>query len=344
MKKGILILITCMTFFSCRTIDIEKRKGLDLTEENRKLSEENEKLKETLEIYTKEEEYEYSVEPELIPVTKYIVIDKKDYSPDPDKDKKEGKEAVRQSFKDSIQNLKDYTGGMSEFDYDGNYQFPLFTRKLSMTTVILNNDEIMTTDDVFLSDSKSWEITGDIWPSPEGDRQLIMIKPLSTGLETDMLVVTNKRLYKFILYSTGTDYQPMVRFRYPTERKFITANTKKVKAEKIITSFGEADMDLISFNYKVSIPIFQKKTGWVPELVYDDGAFTYIKLPEEVLQKETPVIYENSRDIVNYEIHPTQHNLIIVNKLIEKLTLRLGKRKITIKKKKGVPQALNVKR
>ncbi len=344
MKRVTAVFIVCMSIISCRTIDIEKQQGLDLGEENRKLTEENEKLRETIELYAKEEEYVYNVEPELIPVTQYIVIDKNDYSSDSDKDKKEGKEAVKQSYKDSIKNLKDYTGGMGIFDYDGNYQYPLFTKKLSMTTVILNSDEVMTTEDVFLSDSKSWEITGEIWPSPEGDRQIIMIKPLSSGLETDMLVVTNKRLYKFILYSTEKDYQPMVKFRYPTERKFITSHTKKVTPEKIITSFGEADLDLVSFNYKVSIPLFQKKTGWVPELVYDDGSFTYIKLPEEVLQKEIPVLYENGRDIVNYEIHPSQHNLLIVNKLIEKLTLRLGKRKITIKKKKGEPSVLSVKR
>lgn len=344
MRRTAAVFIFLMTIVSCRTIDIEKKKGLDISEENRKLTEENERLKETISLYTKEEEYEYDIEPKLIPVTQYVIIDKKDYSPDSDKNKAEGREAVKQSLKDSIRNLKDYTGGMGEFDYDGNYQFPVFTRKLSMTTIILNNDEVMTTDDVFLSDSKSWEITGDIWPSPEGERQLIMIKPLSTGLETDMLVVTNKRLYKFILYSTSNDYQPMVRFRYPSERKFITSNTKKVKAEKIVTSYEETNMDLLSCNYKVYVPVFQKKTGWVPEMVYDDGSFTYIKLPEEVLQKEMPVLYENGRNIVNYEFHPKDHNLIIVNKLIEKLTLRLGKRKITIKKKKGEAAALNIKR
>lgn len=344
MKKVLMILLICTCLISCKTIDIETKESINIEEENIKLREELENAKKTIELYTKEEEYEYSLEPTLIPVKEYIVIDKKDYTNNADEKKVSGKAAVKQSFKDSIVELKDFTGGMSEFDYDINYQYPIFTKKLSMTTIILNSDEVMTTEDVYLSDSKSWEITADIWPSPEGDKQLIFLKPKIDGLETDMVVVTNKRLYKFILYSTKADYQPLVKFRYPAERKFITSNTKKLKAEKIVTSYGEGDPELMSFNYKISIPIFQKKVSFVPELVYDDGSFTYIKLPEEVLQKEIPVLYENSREIVNYEIHPTQHNLLVINKLIEKLTLRIGNSKIMIEKKKGEPKPITVRR
>ena len=346
MKKCVLlILVVVLTLFSCKTIDIETVEKKSLAEENKELKEALDQAENALSVYVKDEEYVYDIEPRLIPVNKYIVVDKKDYKGS-EKEEKEvkGRDAVKESFKDSIVELKDYTGGVSEFDYDENYQFPIFTKKLAMTTIILNSDEIMTTDDVFLSDSKSWEIVGDIWPTQEGERQLIMIKPLKEGLETDMLVVTNKRLYKFILYSTKNDYQPMVRFKYKGERHFITSNTKKAKAEKVVTAYSEVDESLISYNYKIQIPIFQKKTGFVPELVYDDGSFTYIKLPEEVLQKEMPVIYENSRDIVNYEIHPSEHNLLIINKLITKITIRLGKQKVTIVKKKGEPLDLTLKR
>ena len=84
---------------------------------------------------------------------------------------------------------------------------------------------------------------------------------------------------------------------------------------------------------EVKVPIFQKKVMWIPEKVYDDGSHTYIKLPAVVLQNELPTVYEDKENIVNYEVHPTEHNLLIINKLITKLTLRLGKEKITIIKK-----------
>lgn len=346
MKKILILLIITSVFCSCRTIDVEKKSGLDVETENKKLREELEKAKETLSLYAKEEEYEYDIEPVMVPVTNYVVIDRNEITAKEKKEDKEltGRDAVKQLMKDSVIPLKEYTGGMSIFDYDGNFQFPVFTKKLSMTTIILNNDEVMTTEDVFLSDTKSWDVTGDVWISGDGERQIIMLKPFADNLETDMLVVTSKRLYKFILYSTKNDYQPLIRFRYPTERKFITSKTKKNNPLSINTTYGKVDMDKVSMNYKISVPIFQKKVDWIPELVYDDGAFTYIRLPEIVLQKEFPVFYEKNNDIVNYEIHPSEHNLVIINKLIEKVTLRIGKQKITIIKKKGEGKPVNLKR
>lgn len=345
-KKYFVFLPLIFCVVSCRSIDIEKKAGIDMAEENKALKEELEEAKETIKLYTKEEEYVYDVEPVLVPVTNYVVIDRNEITGKDKESEKEvtGRDAVRKIMKDSIVSLKDYTGGMSIFDYDGNYQYPLFTKKLALTTIILNNDEVMTTEDVYLSDSKSWEITGDVWSSDDGERQLIMVKPLANSLETDMLVVTSKRLYKFILYSTTNDYQPMVKFRYPTERKFITSKTKKSNPMALNTSYGEIDMDKVSMNYVIKVPVFQKKVDWVPELVYDDGAFTYIRLPKIVLQKEYPVFYEENNNIVNYELHPNEHNLVIINKLIEKVTLRIGKQKVTIKKKKGEGLPVNLKR
>ena len=343
MKKFILyISFFSVLFFSCKTIDVEKKQGLSLSEENKKLKEKLENAEETLKLYAKEEEYVYDAEPVVYPVTNYVVVDKKDFE-GKTKDLT-GQDALKDMAQNSVKTLKEYTGGMSVFDYDMNYQYPVFTKKLSMTTIMLNNDEVMNEEDVFLSDALSWEVTGSIWSSDEGDRQLIMIKPLYNSLETDMLVVTDKRIYKFILYSTNKEYQPMVRFKYPTEKKFITSSTKKNKPLSITTNYDEIDYDKVSFNYVIKIPVMQKKPDFTPESVYDDGSFTYILLPESVLQKEFPVFFEKGNDIINYEIHPTVHNLVIINKLIEKITIKCGKQKVTVQKKKGQPEDVSVKR
>ena len=69
---------------------------------------------------------------------------------------------------------------------------------------------------------------------------------------------------------------------------------------------------------------------------------TYIVLPEVVLQKEFPLVFEDKNKIVNYTIDEQYHNLIIIEKLIDSLTLKLGNKKVTILKKKG--DSLNLKR
>ena len=341
MKRAVSIfLIAPLILLSCKTINVEEVMANQIQQENEMLKNELEEVKKLNEVQTKEEEYVYDVEPVIVPRTTFVVVDRSDVIGNEVEEEEQlvGKDAVKQSLKDSVVDLKEYIGGTSIFDYDENVQFPVFTKKLAMTTIILNDDEAMVDTQPFMSDTESWVITGDVWQSDEGERQLIMLKPKESGLETNMLIVTNKRLYHFILYSTKDDYQPMVKFRYVEEPKFITSRTKKQNPLSVKAHYQTLDPSLVSFNYKISVPTFQKKIDWVPEMVYDDGSHTYILLPEIVLQKEFPALWEESKEITNYEIHPTIHNLIIVNKLIEEVTLKVGKQKVTIQKKKGMPK------
>lgn len=348
MKKFITtLLFVLIVFNSCKTIDIEKSNDLEEVEKQVDLSqiiEEPEPEYEINGLRIKESEFVYNLEPIIVEKKEYIVIDKSEYEKKQN-EKPTGKDAVKQSLKDSYVTLENFVGGTSFYQYDENKQFPIFTKQLALTTIILNNDEYMNDGSVpFMSDTERWEITGDVWNNDEGSRQLVMIKPLSSGLETNMMIVTNKRIYHFVLYSTKQDYQPMVKFTYQTEKKFITSNTKKVFPESIRTSYDTTDASNLSFNYRVTVPSHSSKVEWIPNRVYDDGSHTYILLPEIVLQKEFPAVWENNKDIVNYEIDPEIHNLIIINKLINKVTLRVGHKKVIITKKKGEPKVMTIKR
>ena len=286
----------------------------------------------------KREEASYDIQPVIIETVKYIVVSDSEYKNIAGEKKLTGKDAVKQSMKDSVVSLEEYVGGTGIFDYDENYQYPVYTRQLAMTTIILNSDEKMSEGSApYLSDTERWEITGDVWETEEGSRQIIMVKPTALNLETNMLVMTDKRIYHFVLYSTAKEYQPMIKFRYPKEKKFITENTRKPVLKSVSSVYENLDPDLVSFNYLIKVPFFSRKIDWIPEKVYDDGSHTYILLPEVVLQKEFPAVWENDDHILTYEVDPEHHNLIIINKLIEEVTLGIGKKKIRIIKKKGQP-------
>lgn len=341
--KKILILFcfTALAFFSCKTVDIEKDMQDDLAKENKSLKEDLENAKKALEMRTKEDEYIYDVEPVVVNSKEYVVVRDSDLKVAKEDEKKRGADAVQQSLKDSFIELEDFVGGTSYFDYDKDRQYPIFTKQLALTTIMLNSDESMSVEsNVFMSDTTRWEVTGDIFPGDGTQRQLIFVKPKAANLETNMTVVTDKRLYHFVLYSTSKNYQPMVEFRYPNEKPFRLANTKHEKPKEIKSIYDNLDPDNVSFNYRVSVPVFQKRVDWVPKTVYDDGSHTYILLPDVVLQKEMPAVWEGKNEITNYEVDPEHHNLIIINKLVEKVTLKVGKQKVVVTKKKGVPISL----
>ena len=97
------------------------------------------------------------------------------------------------------------------------------------------------------------------------------------------------------------------------------------------TEFTGVDPELLSFNYKMSHPVLNKP-NWLPTQVYDDGIKTYIILDNMSLLTEYPVAFNERNEIINYR---TKENTIIIDQLIEKITLRLGKQKVIITKKKG---------
>ena len=48
-----------------------------------------------------------------------------------------------------------------------------------------------------------------------------------------------------------------------------------------------------------------------------------------------PGVWEGKNEITNYIVDPKVHNMMIINKLVDKVTLKLGNKKIKIIKKKG---------
>jgi type IV secretion system protein VirB9 len=98
------------------------------------------------------------------------------------------------------------------------------------------------------------------------------------------------------------------------------------------------DPEYLSFDYKMSYSLF-KKPVWIPKRVYDDGRKTYIELDEKMLHMESPVIFNKRNERINYRV---KKNLVIIDGLIEKITIRWGKEKITITKKKYGTQAASI--
>jgi type IV secretion system protein VirB9 len=124
---------------------------------------------------------------------------------------------------------------------------------------------------------------------------------------------------------------PIVRWRY--HNRDMPQNY--IKAGSSVSASGEdsfsPDPRNLSFNYKITYGAF-KKPRWLPSLAYDDGRKTYITFPETVLTTEFPAVFEDRADIVNYRVY---QNVMIIDKLIEKITVKLGNNIVTVEKKRG---------
>jgi hypothetical protein len=126
---------------------------------------------------------------------------------------------------------------------------------------------------------------------------------------------------------------PMVKFRYPLSHKnFITAETLRYEMEE---GGSEEEEYFLSYNYKIVSGWALSgwfKPDWQPVEAWDDGHKTYVRLPRGVLQREYPTVFEKSNYIINYRVN---ENIMILDKLITEITLRLNGRRVRIIKNKG---------
>lgn len=182
-----------------------------------------------------------------------------------------------------------------------------------------------------LGDTVRWTIEPAITGSGATEVQHLIIKPMDVGLETSLVVTTNRRTYHFQLRSHRTQYMPKVAFSYPedAQAKWEAIKTRETKErqEKILPETGEY-MGNLSFNYDISA---SDKIAWTPVRVYNDGRKTIIQMPKEMAQTEAPTLLVVRRDggffkdpetvLVNYRV---QGDRYIVDSVFDKAIMIAG--------------------
>jgi P-type conjugative transfer protein TrbG len=166
-------------------------------------------------------------------------------------------------------------------------------------------------------------------PSISGDGKLqklhLLIKPLDVGLDTSLVVTTDRRTYHFRLRSTRKQFMPFVSFIYPEDAQAKWAAIVKNHQDNTIAQTGEY-LGNLSFAYKIS-----GNTRWKPVRVYNDGVKTIIEMPAAMQQTEAPTLLVVRKDggifsdgqnvMVNYRL---QGNRYIVDTVFDKAILIAG--------------------
>lgn len=182
---------------------------------------------------------------------------------------------------------------------------------------------------IHLGDTARWTVEPAITGSGPAEIQHLIIKPMDVGLETSLIVTTNRRTYHFRLRSHRTQFMPRVAFTYTEDAlvKWDALKTRegKEKQERTIPQTGEYLGDL-NFAYSVDGSV-----AWKPLRVYNDGQKTIIQMPAAMAQTEAPTLLVVRKDgglftddetvLVNYRI---QGDRYIVDTIFDKALLIAG--------------------
>lgn len=190
-------------------------------------------------------------------------------------------------------------------------------------------------------DSTRWLIEPSIEGVGDNEIQHIIIKPSDIGLETNIIVTTNRRVYHIELASTKTKNITKVEFTYPEEAyaKFNYLTRQKLETkEKNTLPTGEY-LGNLDFEYE----IIGDQYAWRPVRIYNDGKKTIIEMNKEMNNAEAPSLLvtrysKNSKEtdqLVNYRL---QNNKFIVDGVFYECMLINGvgseQEKITIRRSK----------
>ncbi len=182
-----------------------------------------------------------------------------------------------------------------------------------------------------LGDTARWTLEPAVTGSGDSEVQHIIIKPMDVGLETSLVVTTNRRTYHIRLRSHRKDYMPQVTFTYSDEEQnkwdLYRNQANKERQDKTIPQTGEYLGDL-DFAYEInpngSIP-------WTPIRVFNDKQKTIIQMPNTMMQSEAPTLlvvrregglFEDDETVqVNYRV---QGNRYIVDSVFDTAILIAG--------------------
>lgn len=198
---------------------------------------------------------------------------------------------------------------------------------LQVCDVALQAGELV--NSIHLGDTARWTVEPAITGSGSSETQHLIIKPMDVGLETSLVVTTNRRTYHFKLRSHRTEYMPQVAFTYPEDAlakwDTIQAKDKQEHEQKTIPQTGEYLGDLF-FDYDLDGDAI-----WKPIRVYNDGTKTILQMPSAMARTEAPTLLivrkegslfsDDETVMVNYRV---QGNRYIVDSVFDQAILIAG--------------------
>lgn len=178
---------------------------------------------------------------------------------------------------------------------------------------------------ISMGDTTAWQIV------PAGHR--IFIKPMEQDATTNMTLITNKRTYFFELYAEETlDIRDPgmvfnVKFLYPDEEEEDNVRTFSTAGVVSGAALDMAHPEKLNFNYTIS-----GHEEIAPIKIFDDGEYTYLQFRDK--NNEIPAIFAVDEDLresmVNFRLDPQNRNLIVVEQVFPKMTLRAGKKIVCV--------------
>jgi type IV secretion system protein VirB9 len=214
---------------------------------------------------------------------------------------------------------------------DGSIEFLYGAERPSIVCAVMQitDIELQTGEKVIsinLGDTVRWVVQPAV---SAGDTTHIIVRPREIGLDTSMVVTTDKRTYHMRLRSHRTEYMPRVRFSYIEDAlaKWDAVKTETIAKRKADT-IPETNEYLGDLHFGYTL---KGKARWKPVRVYNDSVKTIIEMPKAMAQTEAPTLMISRKQgrvfkkreltIVNYRVQGSRY---IVDSVFDTAVMIVG--------------------
>jgi type IV secretion system protein VirB9 len=211
-----------------------------------------------------------------------------------------------------------FVHGVQVYPYSEGVLYRLFAAPERVTDIALQPGETIVS--VAAGDTVRWTVGDTTSGSGEAKRAHILIKPFAAGLNTNLVITTDRRVYHLLLESTARVAMAGLAWSYPQDE--LLAIRRAAEAQRATAPVASGLMlEALDFSYEVS----GDSPAWRPIRAFDDGRQSYIEFPAGIAVGEAPPLFVIGEDgepaLVNYRV---AGRFYVVDRLFAAAELRLG--------------------
>ncbi|MGC6500816.1 MAG: P-type conjugative transfer protein TrbG [Henriciella sp.] len=237
-------------------------------------------------------------------------------------------EAIRQGRTSALiePSVDGYVNAIQVYPYTEGALYRLYASPGQVSDIALQPGEELVS--VSAGDTVRWVVGDTISGSGNTARAHVLVKPISSGIRTNLMIATDRRTYHLELESTEGGYMAALSWRYPQDElaELTSRNTRAMTREANSIERG-LTLEGLDFDYRMT----GDSPDWKPVRVFDDGRQVFIQMPEDIATTEMPPLFvlgeDGDAELVNYRI---RGNYYVVDRLFRAAELRIGEKNQTV--------------
>jgi type IV secretion system protein VirB9 len=185
-----------------------------------------------------------------------------------------------------------------------------------------------------IGDAVRWHIAPSLFGKGDSSTTVLIVKPQEPGLDTNLVIATDRRIYYLRLLSKPDDYTARVAFAYPDDeigdqrwKEHLAKQQEEKREASRIAELAPEAVEAMNFDYQV-----KGDERIRPVQVFDDGSKTYIRVSAELKSREAPVLVaigsDGKAEMLNYRV---KGDMYIADRIFDRAQLILGSGKKALK-------------